>query len=181
MAKVSVIIPTFNRPESLGRAIQSVSHQVFKDYDIFVVHNGGIINGTKEIVESCQRKGLPVQYIYEKNANGAFARNIGVLKSAGQYIAFLDDDDVWFAHKLERQVSFLDANPEVALVACKMHRVKSDGTFVDIHPKWNCSIGFHDLLENGCIIPTMSSVLVRRDCLKEVGYFNPNLAIANDY
>ena len=47
MAKVSVIIPTFNRPESLGRAIQSVSHQVFKDYDIFVVHNGGIINGTK--------------------------------------------------------------------------------------------------------------------------------------
>src|SRR4030042_4827818 len=104
MPKVSVIIPTYNRGNLVLESIQSVFAQTFSDYEIIVIDDGSTDN-TREVLHPYLSK---LTYIYEKNSGQSFARNIGILASKGEYIAFLDSDDLWEPEKLETQVKLLD-------------------------------------------------------------------------
>ncbi len=106
MPKVSVIIPTHNRPKLLKRAIQSVLSQTFQDFEIIVVDDGDI--SAEEIIKNFNQ---PQKIIYTKNKRkrgGSGARNTGIILARGKYIAFLDDDDEWLPEKLELQTKALD-------------------------------------------------------------------------
>src|SRR4030042_587586 len=112
MPKVSVIITTYNRVHFVCEAIDSVLNQTFKDFEIIVVDDGSTDN-TKEALKRYSKN---IFYIYQSNKGRSQARNTGLKVAKGDYIAFLDDDDIWVPHKLEKQVAFMDSNPNIGLV-----------------------------------------------------------------
>jgi len=105
-ACVSVVIPTHNRASLLARAIRSVLGQTYQNLEVIVVDDGST-DGTREVVRSFQDS--RIDYLFcQKNRGSPAARNLGLRAARGKYIAFLDDDDEWKPHKLERQVRALE-------------------------------------------------------------------------
>lgn len=119
MAKVSVIIPTHNREDYISDTLESVINQTYKDLEIIVIDDGSTDN-TKKKLETFGNK---IKLIEQKNSERAVARNNGVKSSSGKYIAFLDSDDIWIKHKLEKQVKALDEDQDVVLVCGQSLRV----------------------------------------------------------
>ena len=107
MPSVSVIMPTFNRADTIRRAIRSVQAQTFTDWELIVVDDGSTDN-TVALIEGRDPR---LKLIRQENQGTAGARNAGLSASAGSYIAFLDSDDEWLPHHLELCVSFLEAFP----------------------------------------------------------------------
>jgi len=121
---VSVIIPTFNRLRLLKETVESVRNQTFRDFEIIVV-NDGSADGTSEWL-SCQSD---LRAINQENKGIATSRNVGAAAAQGQWLAFLDHDDMWEPQKLHVQAEFVQKNPEVGLVAARHVRLgRSSGT-----------------------------------------------------
>jgi glycosyltransferase involved in cell wall biosynthesis len=112
MPMVSVIMPTFNRADTIRRAIRSVQAQTFTDWELIVVDDGST-DATVALIEGCDPR---LKILRQENQGTAGARNAGLRASAGSYIAFLDSDDEWLPHHLELCVSFLSAFPEEQFV-----------------------------------------------------------------
>lgn len=110
---VSVIIPTYNRASMTMEAVQSVLRQTYDNFEIIVVDDGSTDN-TYEIINQIDDK--RIRYIYQENARQAAARNRGIEAACGDYIAFLDSDDLFFPQKLEQQVEYLTQNPHIGLL-----------------------------------------------------------------
>ncbi|MBI4683838.1 MAG: glycosyltransferase family 2 protein [Nitrospirae bacterium] len=108
---VSVIIPTYNRADFLPQTIQSILNQTYQDWELIVVDDGSK-DITEDIVDGFKAKDRKIEYFYQVNKGAGAARNSGIRKSSGNYIAFLDSDDEWLPEKLERQVDFMRNNPE---------------------------------------------------------------------
>lgn len=106
MPKVSVIIPTYNRARYLHRAIQSVLDQRFPDLEIIVVDDAST-DDTAQVIEGFRDPRIRY-FRHNTNRREAASRNTGVQNAVGDYIAFLDDDDVWLPDKLAIQVNLLD-------------------------------------------------------------------------
>jgi len=104
MPKVSVIIPTYNNANQICEAIDSVLAQTFKDYEIIVVDDGSIDNTKKRIM----KYGDKIKYLYQRNKGPSGARNKGIIESQGEYIAFLDADDLWLKDFLEKMVKKIE-------------------------------------------------------------------------
>ena len=108
MPRVSVVIPTYNRREYVQEAIDSVLAQSYTDYELIVVDDGSN-DSTGEALHS--RYGDRLAYEWRPNAGVSAARNRGLELARGEFIAFLDSDDVWLPQKLQQQVAFLDESP----------------------------------------------------------------------
>jgi glycosyltransferase involved in cell wall biosynthesis len=182
MPKVSVIIPTYNRMDTLGAAIESVQAQSFKDFEIIVVDHGST-DGTFEWLGKTY--GSAVRALRTENCPlPACPRNTGIKAAQGDTIAFLDSDDLWLPDKLVLQIKALDANPEAGWSygnAVRFGDPSQEG-ILEIGP-WQFHAGrvFNDLLR-GSFIPTCT-VMVRRRCLDAVGPFDmtPQLKTSEDY
>jgi glycosyltransferase involved in cell wall biosynthesis len=112
MPLVSVIIPTYQHASFIREAIDSVLRQTFKDFELIVIDDGST-DGTKEVLNGYENK---LEYFYQKNAGLSAARNDGIRASGGNYISFLDADDVWLPNKLEIETKFLDQHPSTSMV-----------------------------------------------------------------
>ena len=116
--KVSVIIATYNREDLVARAINSVLKQSFRDYEIIVVDDGST-DGTKEKMGKILSE--KVRYLRQDNAGPGAARDFGISNAKGEYIAILDSDDYWIDNnKLQKQVGFLNDNPDYVLAGGNM-------------------------------------------------------------
>lgn len=115
--RVSVLMLTYNRPNFLPRAIQSIVNQDFPNWELIVVHDGPN-QRTREIMNQWTRSDSRIRYFHRtKGGNIANATNYGLMQARGEYVAILDDDDFWISRtKLNKQVRFLDENPDH--VAC---------------------------------------------------------------
>jgi glycosyltransferase involved in cell wall biosynthesis len=181
LVKASVIIPTYNRGRFVREAVDSVLNQTFNDYEIVVVDDGSV-DDTKEVLASY---GNRIRYIYQTNSGVSAARNRGILSSNGEYVAFLDDDDLWLPRKLELQIKYLDEHPEVGLLFSNTNTATT-GEDLRFANKKMSQISkphrgkvFRELfVEN--FIPCCS-VVVRRICFDKVGLFDPSLRNAQDY
>ncbi|KYC39316.1 glycosyl transferase family A [Scytonema hofmannii PCC 7110] len=177
MPKISVVIPAYNSMQYLPETLESVLQQTFTDFEVLIINDGSsdnIIQWASEITDP------RVKLISQKNQGVSVARNTGIAQSQGEYIAFLDADDLWEQTKLEKQVRYLDENPEVGLVHTSMALVDRNGkstgrvmTSVAEGEVWK------ELVESNKI--ACSSVMVRRRCLEKVGGFEPNLHFAEDW
>jgi glycosyltransferase involved in cell wall biosynthesis len=174
--KVSVIIPTYNREKFIGRAIESVLAQTYKNFEIVVVDDGSTDN-TRKALEPFDGK---IKYIYQENGGSSSARNRGLQESTGEYIAFLDSDDTWTPNKLAVQLDILDKNKHTGIVYSKMLMFNEKGERIGTKPDDPSGRNFEELIEISGDIPT-SSVLTRRECFDKAGLFDENLPTMQDF
>lgn len=177
MSKVSVIIPTFNRPHLLPRAVESV-HRAGRDIEVIVVDDASA-DSTAKVCATLR----DIKYIrLERNQGVAGARNVGLLESTGEFIAFLDDDDLRLPDSLDHQVSLLEANHEAGFVGSGVLLAAHDGVDtgkVAIPRGESGDIFWRVLGLDVHLIP--GSVLLRKQCFLEIGLFNRKLAGIDDW
>jgi glycosyltransferase involved in cell wall biosynthesis len=111
MARVSVIIPTFNREAFVVKAVGSVLKQIFKDYELIVVDDGST-DATRAALQPFAQR---IKYVYQENSGVSAARNAGVRLAMGEWLAFLDSDDEWSDRYLAEQMQAADQNPDVSM------------------------------------------------------------------
>lgn len=111
---VSVIIPAYNRADSIANTISSIISQKYRPLEIIIVDDGSTDN-TYEIVQPYLQKKelLSIKYYYQKNQGVSVARNTGISKAKGEFISFLDSDDILLPEKIENQVNILECGAEV--------------------------------------------------------------------
>lgn len=174
MPKVSVIIPTYNRPSRLKRAVQSVLSQTFGDYEILVVDDGLKVRADNIVKEF---DNIKIKYIqHSKNQGAPAARNTGMKASQGVYVAFLDDDDEWDPDKLAKQVDAMDKYQEdVRVVFCGVEMFDKEGKYLFKKLPGESGIvkPFERLLHKAYI--WTSSILMSRKCIDEGFYFDETL------
>ena len=179
---ISVIIPAFNVERFIKDALDSVLTQTYKKMEIVVVDDGST-DDTKLILEDYARY---IRTIVQKNEGVAAARNRGIAETHGEYIAFLDGDDVWFSNKLERQVNLFGMKSEVGLVSGQYECIDEVGELMGGgHSSLVCQFDrpvslYDELLAKGNPIWT-SSVIVKRQLLNEVGLFDVTKRRSQDY
>jgi len=171
---VSVIIPTYNRPESLKKAIKTVIAQTFKNVEIIIVDDDSDSNN-KKVIDSFNNNRI-FYFKNEKRMGAPYSRNKAIAQAKGEYIAFLDDDDEWVNLKLEKQLKEFD-NENVGLVVCYSLDKRFGITRVSKPQK---NISFNDLLKSFNLSST-SSYVVRKKILDEIGLFDISLPSAQEY
>ena len=177
MTAVSVIIPTFNRAQKVVRAVSSILHQTFTDFEIIVIDDGSTDGTTEALARYNDRITL---ISHSSNRGVSAARNNGIRNSNAPLIAFLDSDDYWLPEKLAAQVDFFAARPEA--LACQTeevwirrgHRVNPGKK----HLKPSGSI-FQPSLKLCLVSP--SAVMLKRALIEEVGLFDEGLPACEDY
>ena len=172
---VSVIIPTYNRADYLPQTLDSLAAQTCRDFETIVVDDGST-DGTRELIQS---RPEPITYIYQQNAGPAAARNRGLSEARGDYIGFLDSDDMWKPRFIEVMSACLDADPTLGMAVCKFLTIDNDGRILR-EGKKGCGGDVTAQLFASTFVTT-PSVLVRRQVLCEVGGFNPALPTNEDY
>ncbi len=171
MTKVSVIIPTCNRPDLINGAVESVLAQTYQDFEIIVVDDG-IKQRAKEIIDSINDK--RIRYIqHEKNKGGAAARNTGIKNAKGKYIAFLDDDDEWKSNKLEVQMSeFEKTGDDVGFCFSAVTQKRDEGEYSSTVRDGTVEY-YEESLRNFKGILT-SSLIIKKQVFDRVGFFDEN-------
>jgi glycosyltransferase involved in cell wall biosynthesis len=176
MARISVIIPTHNRPQALPRAVES-ARAAGTDVEIIVVDDASI----DDTAEVCRRL-EEIKYVrLERNQGVAGARNVGIMKSTGAYIAFLDDDDLRLPGSLDAQAAILNENPEAGFVCGAMIMADQEyqPTGEVFLPRTSGDV-FWDLLELDFPVMPLST-LIRKDCFLRVGMLNRKLPGIDDW
>lgn len=165
---ISVIIPTYNRAKTIGKAIDSVLNQTYKDIELIVVDDGSTDN-TKEIVQ--QYEDFRIKYIWQANKGACAARNHGIDVAKGEFIAFQDSDDSWDIRKLEKQLHIFELYPEIDIVCCKTKCKKLNGSI--LLPMKDVPEGIIDKKTGPFGISTQS-IIIRR-CVAETVRFDLNV------
>ena len=114
MPNVSIIMPAYNSSRWISDSIQSVFEQNYVQWELLIVDDGSTDN-TKNIVKDFLND-KRIKYFYQDNYGPAVARNYGISKASGKYLAFLDSDDLWKPNKLELQLNYLKNNPDCCLI-----------------------------------------------------------------
>lgn len=180
---ISAIIPTHNRSHSLGEAVQSILDQdyftardTFDCLELLVIDDGSTDN-TKEIAESL---GTPVKYCFQKHKGVSAARNLGLSLAEGEFIAFLDSDDLWKREKISAQMSFMETFPEAKVCYTEEVWIRR-GNFVNPKKKHKKYSGWiFDKVLPLCLL-SLSSALFRKEIFDEIGVFDENLPACEDY
>ncbi|MCD6162696.1 MAG: glycosyltransferase family 2 protein [candidate division Zixibacteria bacterium] len=177
MPKVSVIIPVYNSTGFIDEALQSVFAQTFKDYEIIIINDGSTDN-TKQVIEKYSDK---IRYFYQENRGPAAARNNGIKKAKGEYIAFIDSDDIWHPEKLKMQVSILDSNQNIGMVF-------TENSLFDENGVYESSLGKRKRLMHGNLAENIflysyvatPTVMIRREVFDNIGLFEESIKMAED-
>lgn len=178
MKKVSIILPTYNGGRFIKKAIKSILAQSFSDYEIIVIDDGSTDN-TKEILGEYIKEDKII-YFKKENEGPNIARRLGVARSSAEYIAFLDDDDIWHSKdKLKKQVEFLDKNKEYVMVGTGGFIIGENGQTIMKYkvPEKDEEIRKSILLKNPFI---QSSVLIRKEYLEKI-YYKENKDCCNSW
>ncbi|MCF7834033.1 MAG: glycosyltransferase [Candidatus Pacebacteria bacterium] len=172
--KVSIILPTYNGAERIQKSIESVTEQSFKDWELLVIDDGSTDN-TKEVVEDLKSKDSRIIYIKnEQNLGIQKTLNKGLGLAKGEYIARIDDDDLWIdKDKLQKQVEFLDSNPDYVLVGTGVVAVDESGNSVEyIPPTTNKEIKKR-IIGMNCFLH--SSVFFRKETVVRLGGYSEDI------
>ena len=164
--KISIIIPVHNDEAYLGEAIESVLAQTYTDYEIIVVDDGST-DGSAKVAQSF---GNQIRYVYQENARAAAARNRGAKLAEGQFLAFLDADDLWTPNKLTDQVALLQSQSALEAVFGYVDHFYSPDLDEAMREK---------ILRPKKPIPGYTSVtlLIRREAFFRVGLFNETVSV----
>ncbi|MBD1918188.1 MULTISPECIES: glycosyltransferase family A protein [Cyanophyceae] len=176
---VSVIIPAYNAEKFIAKTLESVLAQTYHNIEVIVVDDGSE-DRTAQIVQSYMERTSQLKLLSQKNLGVAAARNLGIHQAKGKFIAPLDADDIWYEQNIERQVhAILSAEKNVGLVYSWSIDIDEFGQQLGcvrasrIAGRVYTTLLLHDFIANA------SSVLIRKDCLDQVGGYDPTLKQQN--
>jgi len=167
---ISVIIPAYNAEKYLAEALDSVFAQDYSPFEVIVIDDGST-DDTAGVVERYSQPGI--RYHYQPNGGIAAARNTGINMAQGDWIAFIDADDLWMPHRLSAQVELLQEFPEAEFISGKVRQFISPDVPEEQRKKYR--IHAEDVQ-----VHLMTASLIKRDVFNRVGPFNPDLLIAQD-
>ncbi len=188
MPLVSIIVPAFNCADYITDSIESALEQDYPNKEIIVIDDGST-DSTPEVLSGFDGK---ITLIQQQNSGSAVARNTGIQAAKGDFIAFLDSDDLWFPGKLTLQVEYLNAHPDIGLVYhdWMVWEMNQEGTYPPLcapelpvgKPETdNSNSGWiYERLFSESIIHTTSAML-RRDLVEKAGLFDTELRKGQDY
>ena len=168
---LSVIVPVYNGAEHVAAALESVCRQAYEPLEIIVVDDGSTDDTAEEVASFRETRWPALRYVYQPNAGPAAARNRGFEMARGEWIAFLDADDVWVDGGLAALAEPLQA-PDVQLVVGCTQRVRAAkepggaGRLLPFGPVW--------------LTFTLSAAIFRRQCFEQVGMFDATLRYGED-
>lgn len=173
--RVSVIIPTYNRPRWLPETIESVLCQTYPHIEIIVVDDGSS-DDTAQVLEPYMGR---MAYIYKENGGPGSAINAGIATATGEYIARIDDDDLFSPEKVGLQVEMFRQQPDLGLVAGDHHMMDAEGNIYEtkVVPDFSKHGAFLMLLRH-CVF-SQPTVMVRKKCYDKVGLYKD--VYAQDY
>ncbi|WP_208861420.1 glycosyltransferase family 2 protein [Leptospira brenneri] len=189
-ALVSIIIPTFNRKAVVDRAIKSVIGQTYPHWELHIVDDGSTDGTWMDVLSKLpswkgkltsfgrQQKSIQVHQTEHRGVSGA--RNFGMEKANGEWIAFLDSDDEWFPEKLSKQMEFHKSNPEFSFSQTKEVWNKK-GNLMEPKGKYRKLSGWFLKESLDICMVTSSSFLAHKPTLEQVGRFRTELPICEDY
>jgi len=172
---ISVIIPTYNSEQFILQSVISVFKQSYKNYELIVVDDGSTDN-TRNLLNQ-YRKNL--QYIYQKNSGVSSARNTGIKKSKGEYIAILESDDFYEKYFLEELAEFIDII-DTDIVYCNMNIVDENNKNIGIRYKKEPEpVTIKRMLIQNYIVP--SQTLIRKKLIENIGLFDEQIEVGDDW
>lgn len=176
---VSVIIPAYNAEDFIGKTLESVISQTYKNIEVLVVDDGSK-DRTPEIVKSFTQKDQRVRLLQQSNAGVAAARNLGLANSGGEFIAPIDADDIWYPQNIEKQVEcMLQAELSVGLVYAWSAYIDEQGLLTGGSKISSEEGEVYISLIRGNFIGNTSAALIRRTCFEQIGGFNSQLRAQN--
>lgn len=178
MPLISVIIPAYNAEKTIQETIESVLQQTLSDFEILVI-NDGSTDRTLEIVSQIDDARLRV-FSYP-NAGVAPTRNRGLTQATGEYISFLDADDLWTPDKLEAQLKALQENPQAAVAYSWTDWIDESGKFLRSGGHITENGQVYDKLLVRDFIESGSNPLIRAEAFQTVGNFDESLAFGEDW
>jgi glycosyltransferase involved in cell wall biosynthesis len=175
---VSVVTATYNMAHYLGQAIQSVLAQTYANVELLIVDDGSTDN-TREVVDAFLADSR-VKYLTQENKGQAAAKNRGILESSGEYVAFLDADDMWAPEKLELQIPLFAGIENLGVVYSRVACIDKNGSDLGVS---------NGELFRGCISSRLliynfvgfGTAVVKRECFDRLGGFDENYRMAIDY
>ena len=179
---VSIIMPTYNQDQFIAQSIQSVIEQTFTDWELIIV-NDGSTDDTVDIIRKYTNYCYGKIKIINKEVNQgiALAINDGLRAARGKYFCWLSSDDLFTSNKLEKQVLFLELHSEYGMVFSGYDWIDEKGNYLGsiIEKELEGATFYRILLIRDCIHGC--SIMIRSECLDEVGMFNPDFKYAQDY
>lgn len=174
---ISVIIPTYNSDRYICEAIDSVLCQTYTDYEVIVIDDGSTDDTGRIIADRYPM----VRYYLVENRGAASARNLGISKAQGEFIAFLDADDRWLPAKLEKQVALFEADKTVGLVFTENVNFNEQG-LLEFTANKRSRLMHGNIVRNIFVNSNVvtSTVMVRKSVFDHVGLFEEDLFVAED-
>ena len=188
MAKVSIVIPTYNCLDYLPKAIGSVLQQTHQDIELIIIDDNSN-DGTSTYLASIQDH--RIVKLSTLGVGAPQARNLGIEKATGEFIAFLDADDFWFPEKIERQLEFHQRYPDMAMSFTNYEHLTEDyEVIVDCFSYWsqfqnrdeqfiNIDNPLEFIIENNVI--GTSTVMVKADVFSQTNSFNADIKYGEDW
>jgi len=185
---VSIVIPTHDMAHWLPATLDSVLAQTYVHWECIVVDDGSS-DKTEEVVELYRERSDKIHYLFKESGGPSSARNVGIEKSCGELIAFVDADDIWYAKKLEYQVALFATMPDTGLCCTHFEEVDEQ---LELLTSWQDTQrinGYKDDISaeliignlGCCMVPgSASAAMVRRECLEQVGVFDLSLRMGED-
>jgi glycosyltransferase involved in cell wall biosynthesis len=178
MPLISVIIPVYNSEETIHQTIESVLNQTFSDFELIII-NDGSTDSTLEIVSNIPDSRLSI-YSYP-NSGVSITRNRGIQKAKGEYIAFIDADDLWTPDKLESQYLALQASPDSGVAYSWIDYISESGEVIPGGAKGSFNGDVFKSLLLADFVGTGSNPLIRASALAEIGNFDESINYSEDW
>jgi glycosyltransferase involved in cell wall biosynthesis len=172
IGQVSVIMPVYNAARFLAQALASVAAQTYAPVELLLI-DGGSTDATEAIAQAHAAQHGPLRWLPQTGVGLAAAWNTGLAAAAGEFVAFLDSDDVWLPNKLDRQVAYLRAHPEAAFVIGQVEYFLEPGSPPPLTMK-------PEIFHGDYLARMPGALLARRSLFDAVGVYDPSYGISTD-
>lgn len=173
---ISIVIPVYNGEKYVAEAINSAFSQTYKNFEIIVI-NDGSTDKTENRLQSYMSR---ITYVKQLNRGVGVARNVGIKIAGGEWIAFLDHDDIWKEEKLEKQVEYIENNPDIDLVHAGIENFNETGIIredVNELHDFRAKNRFRDFLSGNRVY--VQTVVVKKNLILRIGLFDESSIVSS--
>lgn len=175
---VTIITPTYNREGFIGQSINSVLSQTYPNFELLIIDDGST-DRTQEVVAPYLADGR-VRFFSQENQGQSVARDRGLYEAKGGFVCFLDSDNAWFPDKLEKSLQVFEENPSVDIVYGDYMVIDAEGRELGVNRMKRYSGRITPMLIHDNFV-SMNTTMTRRRCFEEMGGFESNDRLAEDY